>query len=154
MEKKTILTYIADEKKQAIGLSGSFANGVKHILRKASTEWMPSIGYSKNEINRFASDAADIIAWAEHENYGSFIDGINYGAEKTLELLDYTVLYIVEGMKDTDLEGMVFAVCTTEESAKNAFKQTFDGKDVTITPILADPIILNEKVVRTNIFNK
>ena len=70
-----------------------------------------------------------------------------------MELLDYTVLYIVEGMKDTDLEGMVFAVCTTEESAKNAYKQTFDGEDATITPILADSIIIDEKVVRTNILN-
>ena len=56
-------------------------------------------------------------------------------------------LYIVEGMANTDLEGMIFATCTTEENAKKALKMTCDGEDVQITPMIADSIILDNEVV-------
>jgi len=151
MSDKTILTYITDEKNNAADSSGTFADGVRHILDKAGTVWLPALGYSQDEIDRFTSDALDIIAWAEHHNDGSFSSGVKYASQQTLDLLDYSVLYVVEGMADTDLEGMVFAVCTTEESAQNALKQTCDGEDVCIRPIIADSIILDGKVVRTDL---
>ena len=56
-------------------------------------------------------------------------------------------LYVVEGMYDTDLEGMIFAVCTTKEKAEKALKMTFDGEDVQITEMIADAIILDDEVI-------
>ena len=56
-------------------------------------------------------------------------------------------LYIVEGMYDTDLEGMIFAVCTTREKAEKALKMTFDGEDVQITEMIADAIKLDDEVI-------
>ena len=56
-------------------------------------------------------------------------------------------LYVVEGMYDTDLEGMIFAVCTTKEKADKALKMTFDGKDVQITEMVADAIKLDDEVI-------
>ncbi len=56
-------------------------------------------------------------------------------------------LYVVEGMYDTDLEGMIFAVCTTKEKAEKALKMTFDGEDVQITEMVADAIKLDDEVI-------
>lgn len=56
-------------------------------------------------------------------------------------------LYVVEGMYNTDLEGMIFAVCTTEEKAEKALKMTFDGEDVQITEMVADAIKLDDEVI-------
>ena len=56
-------------------------------------------------------------------------------------------LYVVEGMYDTDLEGMIFAVCTTKEKAEKALKMTLDGEDVQITEMEADAIKLDGKVI-------
>jgi hypothetical protein len=56
-------------------------------------------------------------------------------------------LYVVEGMYDTDLEGMIFAVCTTREKAEKAWKMTCDGEDVQITEMEADAIKLDDEVV-------
>lgn len=56
-------------------------------------------------------------------------------------------LYVVEGDYDSDLEGMMFAVCTTREKADKAWKMTCDGEDVHITEIEADSIIIDGKVV-------
>ena len=56
-------------------------------------------------------------------------------------------LYVVEGMYDTDLEGMVFAVCTSKEKAEKALKMTFDGEDVEIVEMIADSIILDDEVI-------
>lgn len=56
-------------------------------------------------------------------------------------------LYVVEGMYDTDLEGMIFAVCTTKEKADKALKMTFDGEDVQITEMIADAIKLDDEVI-------
>ena len=56
-------------------------------------------------------------------------------------------LYVVEGMYNTDLEGMIFAVCTTKEKADKALKMTFDGEDVQITEMIADAIKLNDEVI-------
>ena len=56
-------------------------------------------------------------------------------------------LYVVEGMYDTDLEGMIFAVCTTREKAEKALKMTFDGEDVQITEMIADAIKLDDEVI-------
>lgn len=56
-------------------------------------------------------------------------------------------LYIVEGMYDTDLEGMIFAVCTTKEKAEKALKMTLDGEDVQITEMEADAIKINDEVI-------
>jgi len=56
-------------------------------------------------------------------------------------------LYVVEGMYDTDLEGMIFAVCTTKEKAEKALKMTLDGEDVQITEMIADAIKLNDEVI-------
>ena len=56
-------------------------------------------------------------------------------------------LYVVEGMYDTDLEGMIFAVCTTKEKAEKALKMTLDGEDVQITEMIADAIKINDEVI-------
>ena len=56
-------------------------------------------------------------------------------------------LYVVEGMYDTDLEGMIFAVCTTKEKAEKALKMTCDGEDVQITEMEADAIELDDEVI-------
>ena len=56
-------------------------------------------------------------------------------------------LYIVEGAPNTDLEGMIFAVCTTKRIAEKALQMTFDGEDVKITEIIADSIILDGKII-------
>lgn len=56
-------------------------------------------------------------------------------------------LYIVEGMYDTNLEGMIFAVCTTKEKAEKALKMTLDGEDVQITEMEADAIKINDEVI-------
>ncbi len=56
-------------------------------------------------------------------------------------------LYIVEGMYNTDLEGMIFAVCTTKEKAEKALKMTFDGEDVQITEMIANSIVLDNEVI-------
>lgn len=56
-------------------------------------------------------------------------------------------LYVVEGMYDTDLEGMIFAVCTTKEKAEKALKMTCDGEDVQITEMEADAIKLDDEVI-------
>jgi hypothetical protein len=56
-------------------------------------------------------------------------------------------LYIIEGEYGTDLEGMTFAVCTTEEKAKRALKMSCDGEDVKITEIIADTVIIDDEVI-------
>ena len=56
-------------------------------------------------------------------------------------------LYVVEGDYGTDLEGMIFAVCTTKEKAEKAMKMTCDGEDIRITEMIADSIILNDEVI-------
>lgn len=56
-------------------------------------------------------------------------------------------LYVVEGQYDTDLEGMVFAVCTTRKKAEKALKMTCDGEDVQITEMIADSIIIDDEVI-------
>ena len=56
-------------------------------------------------------------------------------------------LYVIEGQYDTDLEGMIFAVCTTKEKAEKALKMTFDGEDVQITEMEADAIKLDDEVI-------
>ena len=56
-------------------------------------------------------------------------------------------LYVVEGMYDTDLEGMIFAVCTTKEKAEKALKMTLDGEDVQITEMEADAIKIDDEVI-------
>lgn len=56
-------------------------------------------------------------------------------------------LYVVEGMYNTDVEGMIFAVCTTREKAEKALKMTFDGKDIQITEMIADAIKLDDEII-------
>ena len=56
-------------------------------------------------------------------------------------------LYVVEGQYDTDLEGMIFAVCTTRKKAEKALKMTCDGEDVQITEMIADSIIIDDEVI-------
>lgn len=56
-------------------------------------------------------------------------------------------LYVVEGQYDTDLEGMIFAVCTTKKKAEKALKMTCDGEDVQITEMIADSIIIDDEVI-------
>jgi len=56
-------------------------------------------------------------------------------------------LYVVEGMYDTDLEGMIFAICTTKEKAEQALKMTLDGEDVQITEMEADSIKIDDEVI-------
>ena len=56
-------------------------------------------------------------------------------------------LYVVEGMYDTDLEGMIFAICTTKEKAEKALKMTLDGEDVQITEMEADSIKIDDEVI-------
>ncbi len=56
-------------------------------------------------------------------------------------------LYVVEGMYNIDLEGMIFAVCTTKEKAEKALKMTFDGEDVQITEMIADAIKLDDEII-------
>lgn len=56
-------------------------------------------------------------------------------------------LYVIEGMYDTDLEGVIFAVCTTEKKAKKALKMAFDNEDVQITEMEADAIEIDDEVV-------
>ena len=60
-----------------------------------------------------------------------------------------TKLYMIEGQPDTDLEGMIFAVCTTKDSAEKALKMTLDGVDVQITEIIADSVMINDEVIST-----
>jgi len=59
-------------------------------------------------------------------------------------------LYVVQGQYDTDLEGMVFAVCTTKEKADKALKMTCDGEDVEIVEMIADSIILDDEVIEVS----
>jgi len=59
------------------------------------------------------------------------------------------ILYVVEGQYDTDFEGIVFAVCTTKESAERALKMTLDGEDVQITEVIADTIKIDDEVIST-----
>lgn len=154
---KTILDYITEELKKEHESTGVFADGVRYVLSLAETDWLPALNYSPEEIASFHGDAEDIIAWAEHgtvptparEDVFSF--GISYGAEKIPEILGYEVLYVVEGAPNTDLEGMTFAVCTSKESANRAYKASFDGEDVQITPMIADSIILDNKIIKTKI---
>lgn len=56
-------------------------------------------------------------------------------------------LYVIEGQYDTDLEGMIFAVCTTKAKAEKALKMTCDGEDVQITEMIADSIIIDDEVI-------
>lgn len=56
-------------------------------------------------------------------------------------------LYVVEGMHDTDLEGMVFAVCTSNKKAKKALTMLFDGEDLSIKEIVANSIITDGKII-------
>ena len=58
-------------------------------------------------------------------------------------------LYVVEGRYGTDIEGMVFAVCTTKPSAEKALKMTFDGEDVKITEVIADTVKIDNEVIST-----
>lgn len=152
---KTILDYITEELQKSHFQKGYFADGVRYILRLAETSWLPALKYSAEEIAAFHGDAEDVIAWAAHgtvptpEGEGVFEFGVKYGAEKIPEILGYEVLYVVEGVSGTDLEGMTFAVCTSKESADAALKASFDGEDVKITPILADSVIIDGKIVRT-----
>lgn len=56
-------------------------------------------------------------------------------------------LYVVEGMYNTDLEGIIFAVCTTKEKAEKALKLILMVTDVQITEMEADAIKIDDKVV-------
>lgn len=56
-------------------------------------------------------------------------------------------LYIVEGDYNSDLEGMIFAVCTTKEKAEKALKLTCDGEDVHITEMPADAIKIDDEII-------
>ena len=56
-------------------------------------------------------------------------------------------LYVVEGMYNTDVEGMIFAVCTTREKAEKVLKMTFDGEDIQITEMIADAIKLDDEII-------
>lgn len=56
-------------------------------------------------------------------------------------------LYVVEGMYNTDVEGMIFAVCTTREKAEKALRMTFDGEDIQITEMIADAIKLDDEII-------
>lgn len=56
-------------------------------------------------------------------------------------------LYVVEGMYNTDVEGMIFAVCTTRKKAEKALKMTFDGEDIQITEMIADAIKLDDEII-------
>ena len=56
-------------------------------------------------------------------------------------------LYIVEGDYGTDVEGMIFAVCTTMEKAEKAMRMSFDGEDLRITEVISDSIILDNKII-------
>ena len=58
-------------------------------------------------------------------------------------------LYVVEGQYNTDLEGMIFAICTTKESAEKAIKMTYNGEDVQITEVIADTIKIDNEVIST-----
>ena len=56
-------------------------------------------------------------------------------------------LYVIEGIPNTDLEGMCFAICTTKEKADKALKMTCDGEDVQITEVIADTIIIDDEII-------
>ena len=56
-------------------------------------------------------------------------------------------LYVVEGDNNSDLEGMIFAVCTTKRKANKALKMTCDGEDVHIREMIANSIILNDEII-------
>ena len=43
---------------------------------------------------------------------------------------DFNKAYVVEGAKDTDIEGLTFAVCSTKDRAELAKKKLFDGEYV------------------------
>lgn len=58
-------------------------------------------------------------------------------------------LCVVEGQYNTDLEGMIFAICTTKESAEKAIKMTCNGEDVQITEVIADTIKIDNEVIST-----
>lgn len=153
---KTILDYIVAEEKKEHKQTGHFVDGVKYVFDLAEKNWLPALKYDAEEIANFVSEAADIISWAEHgtiptpEQKDVFDAGLRYGADKIPEILGYKILYVIEGATGTDLEGMTFAICTSNESAYRAYKASFDGEDVQITPIIADAIILDGKIVKTN----
>ena len=56
-------------------------------------------------------------------------------------------VYVVEGEYGTDLEGMIFAICTDEDKAKKALLMTFDGEDVKITEVIANTIKLDDEII-------
>lgn len=56
-------------------------------------------------------------------------------------------LYVVEGQQDTDLEGMIFAVCTTKQKANKALKMSFNGEDVKITEVIADTVKIDDEII-------
>lgn len=77
------------------------------------------------------------------------IDKVTLDLEEdlTVEKAADTKLYVVEGDYDTDLEGMIFAVCTTKELAEKARSLLFDGEDLRITEMIADSIRTDNKIL-------
>ena len=57
-------------------------------------------------------------------------------------------LYILEGAYDSELEGMIFAVCTTEDKAKKAKELSiYDNDDLDITEVIADTVCINNEII-------
>lgn len=62
-------------------------------------------------------------------------------------------VYLIVGNKDTDFEGLTFAVCTSEsnaEKAKTETSSTLDTEDISIIPMEADAIVVDGKTIYFN----
>lgn len=57
--------------------------------------------------------------------------------------------YLVEGQPNTDLEGMIFADCSTRKSAEKALKMSFGGEDLQITEVISDTIKIDDEIIST-----
>ena len=132
-----------------------YSSGYEDALGRAVFDWLPAAGYSESEIDDFQGEKADVVDWMNHEAIKgaflgkSYLDGFIDGADKAKELLGFQILYIVEGDYNSDCEGMIFAVCTTKDSAETALNMTFGGEDVHIREVIADTVVIDDKVIRT-----
>lgn len=60
---------------------------------------------------------------------------------------DFNKAYVVEGARDTDIEGLTFAVCSTKDRAELAKKKLFDGEcedELTVYEVDVDTATIND----------
>lgn len=55
-------------------------------------------------------------------------------------------VYVVEGDRDTEYEGLVFAVCTTKEKAENALNFVPNRDEIIITEVITNCVLTDDGV--------